>query len=161
MHLTTALRLNETDSKPIIALIGAGGKSTLLFRLGNELAAAGKQTLLTSTTRLWTRQIDRAPFSVIGGDPFLLSQELPISLRGYRQVLTMAGAAPEPGKLRGLSPEAICRLSALADVDALVVEADGSRERPLKAPAGHEPVIPPCVTHVITVAGMAGVEPAA
>ncbi len=158
MHLTTALRLNETDSKPIIALIGAGGKSTLLFRLGNELAAAGKQTLLTSTTRLWTRQIDRAPFSVIGGDPFLLSQELPISLRGYRQVLTMAGAAPEPGKLRGLSPEAICRLSALADVDALVVEADGSRERPLKAPAGHEPVIPPCVTHVITVAGMAGVN---
>ena len=120
MHLTTALRLNETDSKPIIALIGAGGKSTLLFRLGDELAAAGKQTLLTATTRLRTQQIDRAPFSVIGGDPFLLSQELPISLRGYRQVLAMAGAAPEPGKLRGLSPETICRLSALADVDAVV-----------------------------------------
>ena len=158
MHLTTALRLNETDGKPIIALIGAGGKSTLLFRLGDELAAAGRQTLLTATTRLWTQQIDRAPFSVIGGDPFLLSQELPISLRGYRQVLAMAGAAPEPGKLRGLSPETICRLSALADVDAVVVEADGSRERPLKAPAGHEPVMPPCVTHVITVAGMAGVN---
>ena len=94
MHLTTALRLNETDSKPIIALIGAGGKSTLLFRMGNVLAAAGKQTLQISTTRLWTQQIDLAPFSVIGGDPFMLSQELPISLRGYRQVLTMAGAAP-------------------------------------------------------------------
>ena len=158
MHLTTALRLNEIDTKPIIALIGAGGKTTLLFRLGDELAAAGRQTLLTATTRHRTQQIDRAPFSVIGGDPFLLSQELPISLRGYRQVLAMAGAASEPGKLRGLSPETICRLSALADVDAMVVEADGSRERPLKAPADHEPVMPPCVTHVITVAGMAGVN---
>ncbi len=158
MHLTTALRLNETQTEPIIALIGAGGKSTLLFRLGEELAAAGRQTLLTATTRLWMRQIDDAPFSVIGGDLFLLSQELPVSLRGYRRVLVMAGVAPEPGKLRGLSPETICRLSALADVDAVVVEADGSRERPLKAPAGHEPVVPPCVTHVITVAGMLGVN---
>jgi len=70
MHLTTALRLNETHAKPVVALIGAGGKSTLLFRLGEELAAAGRQTLLTATTRLWTQQIDYAPFSVIDGDPF-------------------------------------------------------------------------------------------
>jgi molybdenum cofactor cytidylyltransferase len=57
-----------------------------------------------------------------------------------------------------LSPETICRLSALDDVMATIVEADGSRERPLKAPARHEPAVPPCATHVLTVAGMRAVN---
>jgi molybdenum cofactor cytidylyltransferase len=158
MRLVDALRLAEIPVKPVVALTGAGGKTALLFRLGAELAAAGKQTLLTATTRLWARQIDHAPFSLIGADPHLLALELPISLRGYRQVLVMAGEAPEPGKLRGLAPDAVCRLAALEDVDAAVVEADGSRERPLKAPAAHEPAIPSCATHVVTVAGMQAIN---
>lgn len=155
MLLRTALRLPSPDPlKPVVALTGAGGKSTLLFRLGEELAAAGLQTLMTSTTRLWAQQIDRAPFSLIAADPLLLSVELPISLRGYKWVLAMAGPAREPDKLRGLAPNTICRLAALGDVDAVVVEADGSRERPLKAPAEHEPVVPACATHAVVVAGL-------
>lgn len=154
MDILKALGLAQTQhAKPVIALTGAGGKSTLLFRLGAELAMAGYQTLLTSTTKLWARQIDRAPFSLVAADPRLLEKELPISLRGYKQVLVLAGRASE-AKLRGLAPDVVCRLLALADVDAAVVEADGSRERPLKAPAGHEPVVPACATHVLVVAGM-------
>jgi molybdenum cofactor cytidylyltransferase len=158
MLLRTTLRLSSPDyAKPIIALTGAGGKSTLLFRLGAELTAAGRQVLLTTTTRLWTRQVDQAPFALIAADPQVLAGELPTSLRGYRQVLAAAGPAAEPDKLAGLPPEVVCHLAALPDVGAVVVEADGSRERPLKAPAAHEPVVPPCATHVIVVAGMAAV----
>ncbi len=158
MLLRNALRLASSDHpKPIIALTGAGGKSTLLFRLGAELAAAGQQVLLTATTKLWSQQVDRAPFALIAADPQVLAGELPTSLRGYRQVLAAAGPAAEPGKVRGLAPEVVCRLAALPDVDAVVVEADGSRERPLKAPASHEPVVPACATQVIVVAGMAAV----
>jgi molybdenum cofactor cytidylyltransferase len=155
MNLLHALRLDETDDKPVIALVGAGGKSSLLFHLGEELAAAGRPTLLTATTRLWASQVDRAPFSLITASEPALAFELPTSLRGYGQVLALAGPAGETGKLAGLSPEAICRLSALDEVGAVVVEADGSRERPLKAPAAHEPLVPACATHVITVAGLA------
>jgi molybdenum cofactor cytidylyltransferase len=155
MNLLHALRLDETDDKPVIALVGAGGKSSLLFRLGEELAAAGRPTLLTATTRLWASQVDRAPFSLISASEPALALELPTSLRGYGQVLALAGPAGEPGKLAGLSPEAICRLAALDEVGAVVVEADGSRERPLKAPASHEPVVPACATHVVAVAGLA------
>jgi molybdenum cofactor cytidylyltransferase len=157
MNLLHALRLDETDEKPVIALVGAGGKSSLLFRLGDELAAAGRPTLLTATTRMWTRQVDRAPFSLISASEPALAFELPTSLRGYGQVLALAGPAGETGKLAGLSPEAICRLAALDQVGAVVVEADGSRERPLKAPAAHEPLVPACATHVITVARVAAV----
>lgn len=157
MQLHHALRLDEINRKPVIALVGAGGKSSLLFRLGDELAGRGQPTLLTATTRMGASQLDRAPFAVITASSAALVFELPTSLRAYGQVLALAGPASEPGKLAGLDPEAICRLTALDEVGAVVVEADGSRERPLKAPAAHEPVVPACATHVITVAGMAAV----
>ncbi|MFZ2360543.1 MAG: selenium cofactor biosynthesis protein YqeC, partial [Anaerolineae bacterium] len=157
MELHHALRLDETDRKPIIALVGAGGKSSLLFRLGDELAGRGQPTLLTATTRMWASQLERAPLALLTASLATLAFELPTSLRGYGQVLALVGPAGEPGKLAGLAPEAICRLADLEEVGAVVVEADGSRERPLKAPAVHEPVVPACATHVITVAGMAAV----
>jgi molybdenum cofactor cytidylyltransferase len=157
MQLRKALHLEEETPKPIIALTGAGGKSTLLFKLGHELAGKRQQVMLTSTTRLWAHQKNLAPFSLIGQDPALLAKELPIALRGYRQVLVMARPAPE-NKLGGLAPEAVCLLAGLPDVQAAVVEADGSRERPIKAPADHEPVMPVCATHVITVASVAAVN---
>lgn len=155
MRLLPALRLHESGDRPVIALVGAGGKSSLLFRLGDELAAAGRATLLTATTRLWADQANRAPFTLLTNHEPTLVFELPTSLRGYRQALAMAGPAREPGKLAGLDPAVICRLAALDEVGAAVVEADGSRERPLKAPAAHEPLVPPCATHVVVVAGMA------
>ena len=155
MRLLDALRLDEAGSKPLIALTGAGGKSTLLFRLGNELVASGRPVLLTATTRLWAHQTDRAPFVLISGSEATLAFELPTSLRGYGQALAMAGSAREPGKLAGLAPDVICRLATLDEVGAAVVEADGSRERPLKAPAAHEPMVPACATNMITVANVA------
>jgi molybdenum cofactor cytidylyltransferase len=39
----------------------------------------------------------------------------------------------------------------------LLIEADGSRQKPLKAPAAHEPVIPEFVDTVVVVAGMSGI----
>ena len=36
----------------------------------------------------------------------------------------------------------------------LFIEADGSRQKPLKAPAGHEPAIPGFVHQVLVVAGL-------
>ena len=154
MNLHTALRLVESTAKPCIALIGSGGKSTLLFRLGSELAGDGRQTLLTTTTKIWARQMDQAPFTVTSASESLLARELPAALRGYGQVLALAGPAPDAAKMQGLSPDTVCRLAALAAVQAVVIEADGSRERPLKAPAEHEPVIPPCATHVVSVVGL-------
>ncbi len=106
---------------------------------------------------MWAGQVDRAPFSLLTANEATLVFELPTSLRGYGQALALAGPAGEPGKLAGLAPEVICRLAALNEVGAVVVEADGSRERPLKAPAGHEPLVPSCATHMITVAGVAAI----
>jgi molybdenum cofactor cytidylyltransferase len=40
----------------------------------------------------------------------------------------------------------------------LLIEADGSKMRPLKAPGLHEPVIPEFIENVVTVAGLSGVR---
>ena len=47
------------------------------------------------------------------------------------------------------SPEELRRAA-----DVVLVEADGAKRLPLKAPAEYEPVIPPCADAVAAVAGM-------
>ena len=155
MNLQATLRLDFTLGVPVVALTGAGGKTSLLLRLGNELAKSGRGVLLTSSTRLSTSEAQRAPLTLFSQNPAVLEFELPTSLRAYGQALALAGPAAEPGKLAGLPPDTICRLARAEAVEAVVVEADGSRGHPLKVPAEHEPAVPPCATHVVVVAGMA------
>jgi molybdenum cofactor cytidylyltransferase len=61
-------------------------------------------------------------------------------------------------KVSGLPPDLPGRLLGRPDVDYLLVEADGSRMRPVKAPAGHEPVIPPQSSLVVPAAGIDALE---
>ena len=57
-------------------------------------------------------------------------------------------------KAHGVPPELPGQLLARPDVDFVLIEADGSRMRPIKAPAEHEPVIPPGATLVVPVMGI-------
>ncbi len=59
------------------------------------------------------------------------------------------------GKLQGISPELVSRLSKLKPVIHIIVEADGAARRPLKAPNPvFEPVIPQNTSLVIPVVGI-------
>jgi len=58
------------------------------------------------------------------------------------------------GKLAGIDPGWIEQLPKQLNVTHLLVEADGSRGRPFKAPAAHEPVIPPSADLVVAVVGL-------
>ena len=55
-------------------------------------------------------------------------------------------------KLQGLDPDLVGRIAALPGVDNVLVEADGAKGRSLKAPAGHEPVVPGSTTLLVPVA---------
>lgn len=58
------------------------------------------------------------------------------------------------GKVEGVPPEWVSALRDLPGVAAVLVEADGAAGRPLKAPAAWEPVVPPCASLVVAVAGL-------
>ncbi|OGO39985.1 MAG: hypothetical protein A2Z04_04215, partial [Chloroflexi bacterium RBG_16_57_9] len=67
--------------------------------------------------------------------------------------------------LLGINPDQVADLLAtfaslsagLDAIDAVLVEADGARGQPLKAPAAYEPVIPAVTTLAVLVAGMASI----
>jgi probable selenium-dependent hydroxylase accessory protein YqeC len=69
----------------------------------------------------------------------------------------MAESVLPEGKMQGFSPQTVEAVQSLGLFDWILVEADGAAHRPLKAPAGHEPVVPKATSLVLTVAGMWGV----
>jgi molybdenum cofactor cytidylyltransferase len=64
----------------------------------------------------------------------------------------------EPDRLTGLKNELLDRLHSLAVERRmlLLIEADGARQRPLKAPETYEPVIPGFAEIAVVVAGLSG-----
>lgn len=75
------------------------------------------------------------------------------ALNKYPHVLVVGPTTGE-GKALGVDPRLIDRLIAMDGVDAVLVEADGSRMRPFKAPAEHEPVIPASTTLLVPIVGI-------
>lgn len=141
----------------VISLVGAGGKTTLMFRIARELAAAGETVLTTTTTRIYRPEPVQSAQVVVAAEPAAALAQLAHRLRRSRHVTAAAGWIPEAGKLAGYPPESVSALRAAGLFRWILVEADGAARRPLKAPAAHEPVIPACSDWVIAVAGMAAV----
>lgn len=129
--------------KGVTAIIGSGGKTTLLRTLSGELP--GRVLLCTSTH--FQGYVD-LPTVLDPTEP-----DLRKALAAH-PIVCAAGRSPT-GKLVdcGLPYETLADLA-----DFVLVEADGSRRRPLKAHALHEPVIPPCTRQVICVVGLSGLH---
>lgn len=143
--LSVLLGLN---SRELVAIVGGGGKSTLLFRLGEELAAAGRRVILTTTTKMGRDQTDIAPTVCWSADTACAEDAL--DKPGPVMLLTDG----DDHKIIGPPPEMVDRLFATSDADFIIVEADGSHGRPLKAPASHEPVVPSATTTVVILMGI-------
>ena len=109
MDLWDALELDGHDGTPVVAVVGGGGKSSLMYRLGLEAVARHRTAVIGGTTRF------------TGPTP------------------------PFPPLPRIEVPD---------DSLAEALEADGSKLRSFKAPADHEPVVPPSATHVCAVVGL-------
>ena len=151
VQLVEALGLGPGE---VVAFVGAGGKTSALYRLAHELLAQSKRIVATTTTHMY-------PPAPEAGWPLVVAEDAKARLRGAEWALAEHGrafvaATAEPdGRLVGIPPHDVEGLSALADVT--LVEADGARGRWLKAPALHEPVIPESSTLVVPVAGLQAV----
>lgn len=149
MRLAHALRLADGE---IVALTGAGGKTAALFRLADDVVERGGRVITTVTTRLGAGQIARAPhhLSALAANRAALTA----ALDKHAHVLVTGPMDPALGKASGVTPGLVAELQHLPDLAAIIVEADGARELPFKAPAAHEPVVPECATLVVVVAGL-------
>ena len=139
----------------VISLIGAGGKTTLMFQLARELAAEGQSVLTTTTTKIFAPGPDQSRTLVIAKDLPALFEKLgggPISAGSH--VTAAASLSTEQNKLTGYPPGLIDALSTSGLFQWILVEADGARRLPLKAPAEHEPVIPESTGWVVALVGL-------
>lgn len=110
----------------VTSLVGSGGKTSTMLALAGELCGRGARVIVTTTTHMWP-----------------VAEPLPIGLR-------VVGVPGKLGKLGPVErPEALIR-----ECDYLLIEADGSRGLPAKAPSGHEPVILRETELVIGVQGL-------
>lgn len=132
----------------MIALVGAGGKTTTMMALARAYAKKGMRVLITTTTRIYVPSETDVDFLLIEGETISLG-------RPPMGTITAMGAAVEgEKKLVGLSLNRVEQIFESGSFDILLVEADGSGGRPIKAPADHEPLVPKSCTHVIGVIGM-------
>lgn len=149
-----ALGLNAragTPGRPVVAIVGGGGKTALLYRLGVEAEARGLRAILGGTTRFTPAAHSAMPPAVEASDASMV-EAARAALETQSVIVVTTGDAPQ-GRLAPLSPETIDALARLEGVGLVAVEADGSKMRPFKAPDDHEPVIPAWTTHVVVVVG--------
>jgi molybdenum cofactor cytidylyltransferase len=157
MQLIDALRYSLGSS---LALVGAGGKTTAMFRIAREILTAtfiehtDQTVFVSTTTHLGSWQTKLA-------DHFVLIHSLSDIKdldKQYPKGIVLLVGAKKNNLLKGLTYEQLNRLHELAKKRniSLLIEADGSRLHPLKAPARHEPAIPDFIQNVIVVAGLQG-----
>jgi molybdenum cofactor cytidylyltransferase len=132
-----------------IAIVGGGGKSTAMFQLTHQIPGL---VWATTTTHLGTDQLDYTDQHYIISEPEEI--DLP-RLKACKSTL-ITGMFTLDYRLRGPDPEVMEDLLRIANMEgiSLVIEADGARSCPLKAPAEHEPVIPGWAKLVIVVVGL-------
>jgi len=149
MSITLAKAL-RTHSSPCVAFIGAGGKTTAMFQLARQIPAP---VIVTATSHLGAWQIPFADKHIITDTPAAL-EEIEHGLQG---VILVTGSMDED-RTRPINDNLLNWLYQFCGYHSipLLVEADGARQKPLKAWTDHEPPIPSFVEQVLQVAGLSG-----
>jgi molybdenum cofactor cytidylyltransferase len=149
LTLAKALRVSRSES---VAFVGAGGKTTAMFQLAREIPPA----LVTTSTHLGAWQVSAADRHII----WQADTPLP-DFSDLAGISLLTGLLdPKSNRYGGLDAAQLELLHQAAQDHSLplLIEADGSRQKALKAPAEHEPAIPDFVDVVVVVAGLSGLN---
>lgn len=148
MNLLKALRLDQEKDLSIISIVGAGGKTTALFQLARQLLELKPRVLVTATSHLGNWQTQFADHHII------VDEKSDIQLP-FAGIILITGKI-ENERTTPISQRVLSWLREISKADKipLLIEADGSRQRSLKAPADHEPPIPDFTEMVLYVSGL-------
>ena len=128
----------------IIAVVGSGGKTTLIKKLASRYRSEGKTVLITTTTHMFIEE------------DTLLTDDAGVIIHALTETGYAMTGIPDGAKIKPLSKETFDAVCSWADV--VLVEADGSKRLPLKYPNAAEPVIPENTDEIIVVWGPHGLH---
>ena len=126
----------------VVCIVGAGGKTSLMFKLAAEAKSLGLRTLVSTTTKMFIPEVSQCDGIDLTGAGF--TDNIPSNPGIY-----VAGRPVSSVKMKGLADEIL--LQNVPQFDLVLLEADGAAGKPLKGWLETEPVIPPYTTHTIGV----------
>ena len=150
--LREAITLEEGG---VVSFVGAGGKTSLMFRIARELSSAGETVLTTTTTKIMMPTKDQSPHVILSDSLGEVLDKAKLFIKKNLHISAASQRTDSPlEKLKGFEPEVINEIRKSGIFRWILVEADGASRRPLKAPAFHEPVIPDCSGWLIGIVGL-------
>lgn len=141
INLSELLGIN----KGITAVIGSGGKTTLISVLAEELKEKGTVIITTTTKIMPSHKFENFLKSDIEELKTILQNKRVICVAKKYNDIKLCSSNIEMEKL-------------LEIADYVLVEADGSKRLPLKAHIDFEPVIPKDTNKIISVVGLSGIN---
>jgi probable selenium-dependent hydroxylase accessory protein YqeC len=148
LELYRALGIARGD---IVAFVGAGGKSSAILQSAAELGEAGVPVLVAPTTKMFVSEAERVARVLTSEDVDGLRSKVTQALGEQEAVVAGSGILSKK-RVGGVDPAWVPQLA--PENGVTLVEADGSRRRPLKGTAPHEPLLPHGVTLVVVVGGL-------
>jgi probable selenium-dependent hydroxylase accessory protein YqeC len=146
LELHRALGISSGD---VAAFVGAGGKSSAILAIADELLEAGKTVLAVPTTKMLVNEAEKIGPLVTSEDADELRAKAGEALSGGASGVVVGSGLLSKNRVGGVEPAVVSSLAPLADV--VLVEADGSRRRPIKGTAEYEPALPDAATLVVAV----------
>ena len=143
------------EGNGVISIVGAGGKTSLMFSLAREISGYAQTVLTTTTTKILMPKREQAAHVILTPSIQSLLKSARELLRKNNHLCAAASRLPEqPEKIAGYEPDFIDRLKQSDLFQWILVEADGAAQKPLKVPAEHEPVIPVSSGWVVGLLGL-------
>jgi len=151
MHITEALSLGD---KAVVSIVGAGGKTSLMYSLAHELASAGNKVLTTTTTKIFMPTHEECTVTIVSKTIGEVIEKAHSLIRNCPHLTVATEYLPEQGKLNGLHPDFLKQILSSDIFDYIIVEADGAAQKPLKACGPHEPVVPEFSDRIVSLVGL-------
>lgn len=136
----------ELDKVNIISVVGGGGKTTSIITLAKELSEIGKTVLITTSTGI----------SIPAKDTYthLFIENIPLYYTPASGGIDYYAEKVDNPKLKTYNVTMVDEIINRKIYDFILIEADGSKGRPIKAPAEHEPVISRYTTFTLGIIGL-------
>lgn len=148
MELYKALGVVPGD---VVAFVGAGGKSSAILQAAAELKVAGVKVLVAPTTKMFVAEAEPIGPIFNSEDGTALRSEVERALDNGGAAVAGSGMLSK-GRIGGVEAAMVPTLAPKHGVT--LVEADGSRRRPIKGTAAHEPLLPGGATLIVAVGGI-------
>ena len=146
-QLSTFLNIKPSQC---VSIMGAGGKSTLMNRLADELIVLGYTVVLSSTTNYHRPQTLQSEQILLTGEVPEWPEKLAALARRWNRLVVLHHELGH-AMVKGIDVAAVRTIHEQIPDAIVIVKTDGARKRWFKAPNQSEPVVPPWSQLCITV----------